>query len=390
MLIGQQVTVLGAGVGGLTTAIALARRGAAVTVVEQAPAIVEVGGGLQISPNGVAVLDGLGLGDAARRVGDRSRGAVLRDYRHGSHVARLNLARHRPDHTYLLFHRSDLIELLATGARDAGVDIQLNRCVESVSDDADGARVTFADGQSIKPGLVIGADGLHSRLRGALNGQADPFFTGQVAWRATVPNTTALPPEATIYMGPGRHLVTYPLRGGKLINIVAVEERDTWTAEGWNHAGDPNVLRGRFDDFCAPVRRLLERVETVNVWGLFRHPVAQHWHGAHSALVGDAAHPTLPFLAQGANMALEDAYVVADCLANLDPPQALAAYQTRRRDRVVRVIEGANANARNYHLRHPIGRTVAHTALRLGGFFAPDQILKRMDWIYSHDVTVTK
>lgn len=159
--------------------------------------------------------------------------------------------------------------------------------------------------------------------------------------------------------------------------------------EGWSLPGDADSLRHGFRSFAPDIRALLDRVESVNLWGLHRHPVAAHWHGSHSALVGDAAHPTLPFLAQGANLALEDAWVLADCLASLSQEDAFVAYQSRRRARAVRVIEAANGNARNYHLRNPAIRTAAHMALRLGGVVAPAKMLGRFDWIYRHDVTMS-
>lgn len=387
MLKDRDVTIIGAGLGGLAAALALARRGARVRVLEQAPEIAEVGAGIQVSPNGLCVLDALGLGEAAREAGMRSAGVRLRDYRHGATVAHLDLLAESPDQTFLLFHRADLIDLLAKAARDAGIDIVLGRKVAEIAETADEVNLTFADGTSEAVPCVVGADGLHSRLRPVLNGPAKPFFTGMAAWRAVVPAPEGMAPEATVYMGPGKHVVTYPLRGGTLANIVAVEEVDDWVEEGWSHEGNPYEMRQAFAEFPAELRMLLDEVKTVHLWGLFRHPVAEHWHGQRSALLGDAAHPTLPFLAQGANMAFEDAWVLADCLASSDLPGALAAYQARRRSRVVRVIEAANANARNYHLRNPLVRTAAHALLRVAGAVAPGQMVRQFDWVYRFDVT---
>jgi salicylate hydroxylase len=387
MLNGREITVIGAGIGGLAAAVALRLQGAAVRVLERAPEIAEVGAGLQISPNGVAVLEALGLAGMAEAESLRARGVRLRDYRRGRQVLHLDLARHAPGQRYLLMHRADLIGLLERAARHAGVTIETGREVLDVWEAGEGARIALADGSSETVPLVLGADGLHSRLRPALNGEARPFFTGQVAWRALVPAPAAAPAEAHVWMGPGRHLVTYPLRGGRLMNLVAVREEAAWTAEGWAHPGDPEELRAAFADFAPEARALLDKVEAVHVWGLFRHPVAARWHGQASALLGDAAHPTLPFLAQGANLALEDAWVLAACLARSPAPAALEAYQARRRPRVARAIAAANANARNYHLRNPLLRGAAHTALRLGGALLPAAPLRRFDWLYGHDVT---
>ncbi len=387
MLTGQSITIIGAGIAGLATALALARHGATIRILEQAAEINEVGAGLQISPNGLVVLDALGLGDRIRSSGIRASSITLRDYRRGSKIVRLDLARHAADQTFLLLHRADLIDALADAAREAGVDIHLGRQVTHAAETGQGVRLGFADGTIETGPLVIGADGLHSRLRPVLNDDNPPFFTGQVAWRAMVPAWQATAADVTVHLGPGRHIVTYPLRGGSLINIVAVEERSDWAMEGWALPGDPDEMRHAFRSFSADVRGLLGRVDAVNLWGLHRHPVAQRWHGGAIALLGDAAHPTLPFLAQGANMALEDAWVLADCLASHPVESALPVYQSRRRARAARVIEAANHNARNYHLRNPAARTLVHSALRLGGTIAPASMLGRFDWIYRYDVT---
>ncbi|MBD3677067.1 MAG: FAD-dependent monooxygenase [Rhodobacteraceae bacterium] len=368
--IGLSVDVIGAGVAGLAVATALAQRGASVTVHEQAPEIAEVGAGLQISPNGAAVLAALGQGDALRAAGLDSRAVVLRDYAQGRQVLRLDLTRLPGPHPFILIHRARLIEILERAARGAGVTIKL------------GSRVKAGD---LDAGLVIGADGVRSGIRAALNGSGKPFFTGQVAWRAVIADE-GVSPEAHVWMGPRRHLVTYPLSGG-LRNIVAVEERSAWADEGWNHEDDPANLQRAFAGFAPEVRGWLDRVETVHLWGLFRHPVAARWHDNGRVILGDAAHPTLPFLAQGANLALEDAWVLADCLAQLPQAEALALYQSRRAPRARRVIEAANANARNYHLANPLVRNVAHTVLRVGGAVAPQAALGRFEWLYGHDVT---
>ncbi|WP_417255609.1 FAD-dependent oxidoreductase [Celeribacter halophilus] len=384
MLIGQDIAVLGAGVAGLAVARALALRGATVTVYEQSHEIAEVGAGLQISPNGARVLAALGLD--APSVSLRSEGVRLMDGYMGREVLHLDFAKARPNDDFLMMHRADLIALLEEGVRDLGVNIRLSYTVESIHGDGDGVRLSFAGGGGARHGIVLGADGLHSRLRPKLNGPEKPFFTGQTAWRAIVPALGNEEPVALVHMAAGRHVVSYPLRDGSLINIVAIEERSDWMEEGWNHAGDPAEMMRNFSNFCPGVKGLLNRVEEVSRWGLFRHPVAQNWHSERTALLGDAAHPTLPFLAQGANMALEDAWCLADCLANLPLDQALPAYQAKRRARVVRVIEVANANAKNYHLSGA-KRVVGHAALRLAGKLAPKQAVERFAWLYDYDVT---
>ena len=388
MVIGREVTVLGAGVAGLAVARALALRGARVTVLEQAPEIREVGAGLQISPNGARVLEALGLGDALDAAGTRAASVELRDGETGDMVLSLDLARHRPERAFRFVHRADLIALLAEGARAAGVQIRLLQQVDEVRLGDHPPRLVTRHGAEIECDLLIGADGLHSRVRAALNGAVAPFFTGQVAWRAVLPADPAtIPPVAQVHMGPGRHLVTYPLRGGTLRNIVAVEERRRWVEESWSLTDDPMALRLAFQDFAPDVRGWLDQVEAPGLWGLFRHPVASRWHGQGAAILGDAAHPTLPFLAQGAVMALEDAWVLADSLSLSGLDEGPALYQARRRSRVVRVIEEANRNARNYHHANPLARAIGFGALRALNGLRPEALLNRYDWIYDRDVT---
>ncbi len=386
MLIGQRITVLGAGIAGLAVARALAMRGASVTVLEQAAAIAEVGAGIQISPNGARVLRALGLG-AVLDAAPKAAGVHLLDGPSGRMVTRLDLARQRPSDEYRFVHRADLIAALAAGAREAGVGIRLDARVTSVR--LDGAAPVLADGQSgaVASDLLVGADGLHSVVRQALNGRVVPRFSRQTAWRAVIPGDPSDPLVAEVHMGARKHLVSYPLRGGTLRNVVAVVEQGDWTDESWSKAGDPVPLRAAFADFSPRVRGWLGRVENPGLWGLFLHPVAARWHGNGAVIIGDAAHPTLPFLAQGANLALEDAWVLADALAGHDTTEAaFAAFQAARVARVIRAIDAARANARSYHLTG-VRRAVGHAGLRILGAAAPGAMLGRFDWLYGLDVT---
>lgn len=343
-------------------------------LAERAPGFGEAGAGIQIAPNGMAVLRALGLADALRDVSIGAESVELADARTGRRVSRLSLADARTD--WRLIHRPRLIDLLSRAALDAGATVEFAR---EVSPPPDGAAPDGYD-------LMIGADGVRSAVRPELNGPSEPFFTGQTAWRAVIPDAGSNP-RVEVFMGAGRHLVSYPLAGG-LRNIVAVQERRDWTEEGWRHKDDPDNLRRALADFAQPVRDWLERVDEVYLWGLFRHPIAPVWARGRQVILGDAAHPTLPFLAQGANLALEDAWVLASLLSSHPLQDALAAFGPARTRRAARVVDSASANARYYHLSGP-ARLVAHTGLRLIDRIAPSAPLRRFDWLYGHDVTRT-
>ncbi|PZQ99443.1 MAG: monooxygenase [Cereibacter sphaeroides] len=381
---GTPITILGAGIAGLAAARALALKGAEVTVLEQAEAVTEVGAGLQVSPNGASVLRALGLGDALDGQGLPARAVRLVDGPTGQQVIELDLS----GRGYRFIHRADLIALLLDGARQAGAQLRLLQRIETVDLSAPHPRLVTAQGAEIDCPILIGADGLKSKVRAAVDGNTPAAFTGQVAWRATLPADEPNPdPIAEVHVGPGRHLVSYPLRGGTLRNIVAVEERNRWVDEGWALRDDPLAMRVAFEGFSPRVQSWLERVEDVHLWGLFRHPVAKSWHRGRTAILGDAAHPTLPFLAQGANMALEDAWVLTAMLDRHDTPEAaFAAYQAARAPRCARIVEASSRNARAYHLRSPL-REIAHAGLRLSAKVAPGAALKRFDWIYKWDET---
>ena len=379
--------VIGAGIGGLAVAVALARRGVAVTVLEQAPEITEVGAGLQVSPNGLAVLRALGLEKRlVARGAVRGRAVVMQAHdAAGRDVARLDLMRLPSEQAYYFMHRADLVDVLLQAAREQNVSFELGCAVGSVTS-GETPQIGLENGETRRAEVIIGADGIHSRARRALNGADDAFFTGQVAWRATVPNSFGHEDVAMVTMGPARHLVSYPLRGGEMVNLVAVEECEGWAEEGWNHVDDPANLRAAFAGFDGIAAQMIGAVEAPTLWGLHRHPVAQVWQRGGVALLGDAAHPTLPFLAQGANMALEDAWVLAEHVVQ-GGVAALPAYEVLRKPRVSRVIKAANGNAWRYHLRPGPLRFAAHNALRLGSRIAPARMLGAFDWLYGHDVT---
>ncbi|MEM9097999.1 MAG: FAD-dependent monooxygenase [Pseudomonadota bacterium] len=373
----RQARIIGGGIAGLATAIALTRVGWQVTVEEQAPAFTEVGAGLQISPNGARALMALDLFDTVAEKAFRPEAAVMRDGISGFEVLRVPLgeaAVSRWGAPYLHLHRADLMACLAQAAEALGVNLKAGVKVEPG---------TFQTGEGL-PLTIIAA--------GARSGFAKrkPEFTGQVAWRALVPSdrlpSDLIAPEATVWAGSGRHVVTYYLRGGALVNIVAVEEREEWAKESWSEPGDPDQLRAAFAGWHPAIETLLEKVDTCFLWGLHDRPVMLVLHPNNTVLIGDAAHHTLPFLAQGAAMGMEDAVTLAQCLEGREVPVALARYTALRRDRVARVYETSRRNAELFHMRDPLQRVLSRGPMVLASRLLPGVAAAQLDWLYGFDV----
>ncbi len=374
----SRALIIGAGIGGTSAAIALARRGWQVEIWEQAPAAEEVGAGLQVSPNAFRVLDAWGLGNTVRTTGSKPKAAHMRDDRTGRHIGTIHFARAETCYgtPYVQIHRADLLEILLKAAEDAGVTFSFGKRVDGVAD------LPERD-------LVIGADGVRSTLRTYVAGASTPLFSGQIAWRGLIPVTHLSerpdPQITQLWLGPGRHMVAYCLRGGTLWNVVAVEERDEWTEEGWRAAADPADLQRAFADACPEVRLLLDRVEDCIIWGLFGHQPLDRWTRKNIALLGDAAHPMLPFVAQGAAQSIEDAYVLAATVDPEDIETSLETYEAKRKHRATRVQHTAQGNAGIYHKRGP-ARHALHAAITLRSLL-PGGLLSRFDWLYGEDVT---
>ncbi|WP_299946588.1 FAD-dependent monooxygenase [uncultured Ruegeria sp.] len=378
---GLNFCVIGGGIGGVAAALALRQRGAKVTILEQAIELTEVGAGLQISENGMVVLRALNVVGEPPEAGLKSVGSMLRDFRAGRSVSDIPAPVAGPTYYY---HRADLLGLLHKAAIRDSVEFRLGARVARVYKHPTDAEIVLTDGTRLRVDCAIGADGGRSEIRSGLNGPEAPEFTHQVAWRATIPwERRDQNPCAVLTMGPGRHVVTYPLRNHTLMNIVAIEERSDWQEEGWNRRGDPEDLQARFADFGGLVGEILRKVQEPYVWALFLRPVAECWQNGRVALLGDAAHPTLPFMAQGACLALEDAWMLARAFDEQSSiEKALAAYESHRRPRAQQVVAAAGANARNFHLRGPM-RLAAQTALMAIG----PRLARRYDWIYDYDVT---
>jgi salicylate hydroxylase len=352
----NKVIVVGGGIGGLVTALALLKHDMDVDVYEQAAQLGEVGAGIQISPNGTRVLLALGLEEPLRRIAVTPLRKEIRHWRTGKTWNWYNLGAasdQRYGAPHVLLHRGDLHGMLVDAVRRLKPDaIHLGkRCVDI--DRADGhVDLQFATGETARAAYVIGADGIHSKIRERLFGPSRPEFTGCVAWRAVVP-MQRLPASAatmvsTNWLGPRGHVLHYPIRGGELLNLLAIVERDDWQVESWTVQGTTGELASDFPGWHPDVQAIIRNIETPFKWALMvRGPMPQ-WSEGRVTLLGDACHPTLPFLGQGGVMAIEDSYVIAACLKKhfTDPVNAMSRYEDIRRERTSVVVRKSHENRR--------------------------------------------
>jgi len=386
--------VAGGGIGGAAAALALARAGFAVRLFEARPDPAEAGAGLQIAANGVKALRWLGLEDAVAPFATRPERLELRLPGSGRTVSRVALgAAHagRYGAPYFHLHRADLHRALFEAARShPAVSIELGRRVTRAVQTAGEVSIELDNGDTAEGRALIGADGVRSALREGVAGIDAPVFTGMTAWRAVVPATDAdlaRPPVATVWMGRGRHLVTYPLATRREINLIGVVEEKPATDESWLAAGAPADMAADFGGWHAETDALLQRVTAPWRWPLYeRHPLSV-WSAGRVALLGDACHAMPPFLAQGACMALEDAVVLARRMAARpgDVAHALRDYSEARRERTMKVQRASWANAWRFHLAHPVLRTCVYGGLAAISALVPSGPGRMYDWLYRYD-----
>lgn len=384
------ILIAGAGIGGLTAAIALARRGFAVTVAEKRTGFGETGAGIQVTPNAGRVLDALDLRLPLKRAAVTSERLVIRRWRDGRQLAEMPMSLSEAETPFRALRRTDLHTVLLDAARSLpGIRLTVGRDLRDVQEGEDGITATLASesGQTetIPALALIGADGLWSRTRDLIGDQAPPAFTGYEAWRALVP-TAGAPKQTgqvTAHLGPERHAVHYPVAGGREINLVLIRAAKE-AREGWSRDGEPGLPESTTTGAGPDLRKLVAAAPKWQVWSLFDRPPATMAKG-RIALLGDAAHPILPFLAQGAALAIEDAAVLARELAahlqaggSAAVPHALAAYAAARQERAARVQAASRANGRNFHVGPPWSWARNLTLKKLG----PEGMRSRYDWLY--------
>lgn len=388
----ERIIIAGAGIGGLTAALALAKRGRSVLLADAASRLEEIGAGLQLSPNASRILQALGLAEPLAPHLTIPSAIVVRDGGSARTLAEIPLdpeIEARYGAPYWVIHRADLQRVLVEACMtEPAISLRLGTAHLRHRETGDAVEVTFRtpDGEANETGAaLIGADGLWSSVRAGVDPAASPRFQWRNAWRGLIDPDVLPPtlraPQVHLWLGRDGHVVHYPVRGGRSMNVVAVATGAD-QGRGWSTPGQRSLVQDHFADWAGPVRGILAAPDLWTTWSLYGLAPLARWRAGRVALLGDAAHAMLPFVAQGAAMAIEDAAVLADCLAGeaaTTIAEALRAYEAARRARAEAVAETAQRTGRIYHLSGPaaFARNVAMRFLGGGGLRA------RQDWIYS-------
>ena len=385
-----EVLIVGAGIGGLTLAHALIQRDIRVRILERAPALKAVGAGIQIPPNAMKVLRAIDLEEVVKNKAFQPKAIEARIGMSGRHVFDIPLAHaaeNRWGAPYLHIHRADYIAALSKSL--PGGILELNAGVIGYENESDGVSVHLADGRKTRSQYLVGADGIRSYVRKHMLRPDAPQFTGNMAWRIVVPaerlGALAPNPTACAWFGPNRHAVTYRLgANGDLVNFVGVVEQDSWREEGWSIPGEKSDAQKDFEGWHPIIQNILDTADNFHKWALFDRAPLSHWVDGRVALMGDAAHPMLPFLAQGAAMAVEDAWVLAEIISE---SQNLVEYEKRRLDRTSKVQAVSRANMGLFHKASRASQLMTYGPMWMAAKLDPNIVHRRMDWLYGHDVT---
>lgn len=390
----RQVKVLisGGGIGGLAAAIALLQRGFDVEVYEQAGELREIGAGIQISPNGNRALQALGVFETLRNLSCNADAKEIRLWNTGKTWKLFDLggeALRKYGFPYLTVFRPDLLRVLGDEVKRLKPDaIHLGARGVGMSQTADGVTLALADGRRVQGDVLVGADGVHSKIRPALFGQDETLFTGMVAWRTLVP-MNALPERfrrnvAVNWVGPGGHVVYYPVQGGRLMNFVGTLEGNTWGGPPWSGPATREECVAAFAGWHEDIQAMLRLAPSVTKWALCGRRFLDTWTQGRATLLGDACHPTLPFLAQGAVHTLEDAVVLARCLEKYpEVTTALRRYDEVRRPRAHRMVSGAADNTARFH--NPALASPDTAEAFIAREWQSTAISDRYDWLFTYD-----
>src|SRR4051812_43568828 len=388
-----RIVIAGAGIGGLSAALALLQRGFDVEVCEQAKALKEVGAGVQISANGTRVLEALGVLAPLRKLACEASGNEIRLWNTGrtwklSDLGAVSVERYGSP--YLTVYRPDLLGALAHGVRARKPDaIRLGARVNGLDHRGGKVILNLEGGGKAEGDVLVGADGVHSKIREALFGQDDAQFTGLMAWRATVP-MDRLPaplnrPVGTNWVGPGRHVVHYPVHRGELMNFVGIVERGDWQVESWTAKGGAGECAADFAGWHGDVQAMIAKAPSLYKWALLGRAPMERWTEGAVTLLGDACHPMLPMLAQSAGMAIEDGLVRARCLERFEPRDALARYERARGNRTRRAVLGSAQNATRFH--NPRLADADGAQEYVDREWSEARVKERYECLFTHDAT---
>ena len=395
----MRILIIGAGIGGLTAALTLLNKGFEVAIYERSSELDEVGAGIQIGSNGTKVLYALGLGAALEKVAFKPQAAEMRYGDSGRVIFSLPLGdsvEKRYHSPYFNIHRADLHRILVDAVREKAPNaIHLAHEVKSLEQTSKQVTVHFLNGESAQGDLLIGADGIRSVVRKELFDIEDGHFTGMAAWRMTVPTNrlpqNLVPPKATVWVGSGKHVVTYYLRGGELVNLVGVVEQTNWPYDGWTCRGSKQDILAAYEGWHPTIRRIMEAGDETEYyqWALRDLAPLASWSKGRATLLGDACHAMLPFMAQGAVMAIEDAWVLAAKLAahRQDIALALQQYEDTRKPRTSKVQATAKRNGQLYHQATPAKQLLFYSPLWMVSRLTPNFFASQLDWLFAEDVT---